>query len=81
MPRRSTRSSGRTITSNHRTGTAGRVLAVPVDPNMSKHLIPLMLAAFDLVEALVCLCQRDTARALYWASAALLTFSTTIMKG
>lgn len=48
---------------------------------MSKHLIPFGLAAFDLVEAFVCLCQRDVARALYWASAALLTYSTTIMKG
>lgn len=57
------------------------MLAVPVDPNMSKHLIPLLLAAFDLVEAIVCVCQLDKARALYWASAALLTYSTTIMKG
>lgn len=48
---------------------------------MSKHVLPVVLVAIDLVEAVVCLCQRDMARALYWASAGLITFSTVIMKG
>lgn len=47
---------------------------------MSKHLIPVMLAVFDLIEAGVCAFERDWARVLYWASAALLTYSTIIMR-
>ena len=47
---------------------------------MSKHLIPALLAAFDLIEAGVCAFQRDWARVLYWASAAAITYSTIIMR-
>lgn len=47
---------------------------------MSKHILPIMLAGVDIVEAAVCAIHRDWARALYWASAASITYSTTIMK-
>lgn len=47
---------------------------------MSKHLIPIGLAAFDLIEAAVCAFQRDWARVVYWVSAASLTVSTVVMK-
>jgi len=47
---------------------------------MSKHVIPILLAAFDLVEAVVCAFQRDWARVMYWASAATITLSTVMMK-
>lgn len=47
---------------------------------MSKHVIPIGLAAFDLIEAVVCAVQRDWARVVYWASAAALTVSTVAMK-
>lgn len=48
---------------------------------MSKHIIPLGLAAVDIIEAAVCAIQRDWARALYWASVASITVSTVTMKG
>lgn len=48
---------------------------------MSKHIIPTLLAVFDLAEAAVCVCQKDYARAMYWASAASITISTIMMKG
>lgn len=48
---------------------------------MNKHLIPIGLVAFDFIEAIICLINGDRARALYWASAGLITFSTVIMKG
>lgn len=48
---------------------------------MSKHVIPILLAAFDLVEAVVCAFSRDWARCLYWASAAAITVSTVLMRG
>lgn len=48
---------------------------------MSKHIIPAVLVAFDLIEAVVCACQRDWARSLYWASAGSITLSTILMKG
>ena len=35
---------------------------------MSKHAIPVCLAAFDFIEAAVCLVARDYARAWYWAA-------------
>ena len=47
---------------------------------MNKHVIPLVLVAFDAIEAIVCACQRDWPRSLYWASAASITFSTILMK-
>lgn len=47
---------------------------------MSKHLLPIGLAAFDLIEAAVCAFQRDWARVVYWVSAAALTVSTVAMK-
>ena len=48
---------------------------------MSKHVIPIMLAIFDIAEAAVCAASRDWARCLYWASAAAITVSTVMMKG
>ena len=35
---------------------------------MTKHAIPVCLAAFDFIEAAVCLVARDYARAWYWAA-------------
>ena len=37
---------------------------------MTKHVIPICLAAFDFIEAGVCALARDWARAWYWAAAA-----------
>lgn len=48
---------------------------------MSKHTIPLLLAVFDSVEAIICFVQRDFARGIYWLSAATITISTVMMKG
>lgn len=47
---------------------------------MSKHLIPIMLAVADGVQAVVCAFHRDYARAMYWACAAGITYSTVLMK-
>lgn len=47
---------------------------------MSKQIIPLVLIAFDGAEAAICAYQRDWARSLYWASAAMITLSTVIME-
>lgn len=48
---------------------------------MIKHVIPIMLAIFDIAEAAVCAVQRDWPRCLYWASAAAITISTVMMRG
>ena len=47
---------------------------------MSKHLIPAMLAAADVVAAIVCVCHKDWARVVYWLSAASITASTIFIK-
>jgi hypothetical protein len=47
---------------------------------MSKHLIPAMLAAADVVAAIVCACHKDWARTMYWLSAASITASTIFIK-
>lgn len=46
---------------------------------MSKHAIPICLAAFDFIEAGVCTLARDWARAWYWAAAGQITLATIYM--
>ena len=46
---------------------------------MSKHAIPICLAAFDFIEAAVCLVARDYARVWYWAAAGQITLATIYM--
>lgn len=46
---------------------------------MSKHAIPICLAAFDFIEAGVCALARDWARAWYWAAAGQITLATIYM--
>lgn len=46
---------------------------------MSKHAIPVCLAAFDFIEAAVCLVARDYARAWYWSAAGQITLATIYM--
>jgi hypothetical protein len=45
-----------------------------------KNILPCVLIVIDLVQAVVCLFQKDVPRAIYWSSAGLLTWSTVIMK-
>lgn len=47
---------------------------------MSKHLIPVLLAVADIVQAVVCCFHGDWARAMYWACAGGITYSTVLMK-
>lgn len=44
---------------------------------MTKHIFPYCLSVLDIVAALVYLYHKDYNRAIYWLSAASLTFSTT----
>ena len=44
-----------------------------------KWAIPAGLAAFDVVEAVICLAQKDYARAWYWLAAAQITVATIFM--
>ena len=43
---------------------------------MTKAAIPFALATADAVQAVVCACHRDWARAVYWLCAAGITAST-----
>ena len=47
----------------------------------ARHILPLCLAAVDLIEAAVCVWCRDYARAWYWAAAGQITLATIMMKG
>ena len=46
---------------------------------MSKHAIPALLAAADLLAAAVCAWHRDWARTGYWFAAAQITASTILI--
>lgn len=48
---------------------------------MSKHTIPMLLGAADLLAAIVAVYHHDMPRCWYWLSAASITFSTITMKG
>ena len=45
-----------------------------------KNILPCVLMAIDLIQAVVCLWQKDVPRAGYWASAGGITFFTMWMK-
>lgn len=47
---------------------------------MNVAALPIVLCCIDAVEAIVCVCNGDWARTLYWASAACITLSTIFMK-
>lgn len=44
-----------------------------------KHVVPAALAAFDVVEAVICVAQGDWARSWYWIAAAQITAATIFM--
>ncbi len=46
---------------------------------MSKHAIPALLAAADLLAAAVCAWHKDWPRAFYWLAAAQITASTILI--
>ncbi len=46
---------------------------------MSKHTMPALLAAADILAAAVCAWHRDWARAFYWFAAAQITASTIVI--
>ena len=48
---------------------------------MTKIYIPYLLAAIDLIQAIVCISHKDYPRFVYWISAGLLTVSTIYFKG
>ena len=47
---------------------------------MNKNIMPLLLTAIDVVQCVICICHKDTPRAIYWIAAAALTVSTIYMK-
>ncbi|MBR4654158.1 MAG: hypothetical protein IKO72_12440 [Kiritimatiellae bacterium] len=47
----------------------------------ARHIIPICLAAFDFVEAVICVWYHDYARSWYWAAAGQITLATVFMKG
>ena len=46
---------------------------------MIKNFLPIVLIIIDLSQSIICLWQRDYARAIYWLSAGLLTGTTIFM--
>lgn len=47
---------------------------------MSKHIIPAVLAAADILAAIVCLAHHDLARAFYWFAAGQITVASILMR-
>jgi hypothetical protein len=63
------------------------VLVLPVDNRgddlqtmQIKEYIPTLLIVIHIAAAVVCIWEGDKARFLYWISAALITFSTLLIK-